>query len=419
MKIMNPSCKYFIHITIIVILLTSSSEQACDRPFEGFGVHLGQLGSFNKTSYNNQQSVLDHLYADLGLRLFRTEYLSKFSPAEDVYTIDCIDEQTCAWIRMHSLISNYPDVSLFASVWSPPLYMKDRFHQLKSSYEWKYYNYLKNITQQIKHTFGLNIGPISLINEPENVFAPWEHTVMGPRQLCRLIDMYKDELLSVCPENSYFWITKLYLNYRDISTNCYSSCSIISTHGYYVNTNLLSSNRFQVYYDTGQNKHSYDKPIWMTEICSTLPGTKNSIQEAIDLGVSIVNFIGHTCVTRYYYWLAFTLFPSGESLIWLTPKTNATGIQQTLFFPKKYFAYRHFTRASFPGNRRVRQCSTDSFYCLTFDNNYVFVNNQQDKAIKLKYEVPLCCTTRENDWICGRYVGLIPPKSICSVDLNS
>ena len=89
--------------------------------------------------------------------------------------------------------------------------------------------------------------------------------------------------------------------------------------------------------------------------------------------------------------IGWLLHFDGESLIWSTPKSNVTGVPQTLFLSKKYF-----TRSSFPDGRKVRQCSTDNLYYLAFDN-FVFINNKPDQTIKLVHRVPLCCTTAQAD----------------------
>lgn len=67
-----------------------------------------------------------------------------------------------------------------ASVWSPPSYMKDPLFELflLSGQERNYYYFIKNITAIIKDQFNINIERVSPINEPENVAATWEHTIV-------------------------------------------------------------------------------------------------------------------------------------------------------------------------------------------------------------------------------------------------
>lgn len=96
-----------------------------------------------------------------------------------------------------------------ASVWSPPHYMKNEaLHTLLISEEANYLHFLKNVTKLMKDEFDISIERISPVNEPENVFAVWEHTSMTPQQLCRMVHDFNDPLVSVCPENSYFWISE-------------------------------------------------------------------------------------------------------------------------------------------------------------------------------------------------------------------
>ena len=70
----------------------------------------------------------------------------------------------------------YPNPSIMASVWSPPYYMKDMERvSLKPEYEQLYYYYIKNITQLIHDKYGLVVERVSPVNEPENIFAVWDH----------------------------------------------------------------------------------------------------------------------------------------------------------------------------------------------------------------------------------------------------
>jgi O-glycosyl hydrolase len=112
-------------------------------------------------------------------------------------------------MQIHQEISKYPNISLIASVWSPPHYMKNPLlHTLLIEEEPNYHFYLKNITTLMKQQFNLDVEAVSPVNEPENIFAPWEHTNMSPQQLCRMVRDFNDSLVSICPENSYFWISE-------------------------------------------------------------------------------------------------------------------------------------------------------------------------------------------------------------------
>src|ERR1700690_1213193 len=103
-------------------------------------------------------------------RHFRTSYEPYLSPSPDVYDISCpsAPNTTCqrSWTTMLATLSNrtrYSDpFTLFASIWSPPEYMKDKdLQQLLRPFEPAYYHYLKNITQLIESTYGLRVERIS------------------------------------------------------------------------------------------------------------------------------------------------------------------------------------------------------------------------------------------------------------------
>lgn len=66
-----------------------------------------------------------------------------------------------------------------ASIWSPPTYMKDlQADTLNVTQENEYHYFIRNVTALIKSQFNIEIERVSPINEPENIFATWEHTDM-------------------------------------------------------------------------------------------------------------------------------------------------------------------------------------------------------------------------------------------------
>ncbi|KAJ6627321.1 hypothetical protein Bhyg_16539, partial [Pseudolycoriella hygida] len=192
--------------------------------------------------------------------------------------------------------------------------MKNDFYQLLPAYETAYLYFIRNITEIMKKDFNIEIEKVSPVNEPENVFAPWDHTFMSPLQLCRIIKSYNDSLISVCPENSWISVTNAYYNIL----GCNQPCHIKATHSYALNTDLTSSNFKLAYYDLSRYYYrGTSGPLWMTEVCSTfLDSDTNEMNEALDFATNIVNFVGATCVQRYYFYYAYTNGHSGESLIW-------------------------------------------------------------------------------------------------------
>jgi hypothetical protein len=172
------------------------------------------------------------------------------------------------------------------------------------------------------------------------------------------------------------------------------------------------------YYD----QQKYDRkvpgmPIWQTEVSSTFGrASERQMEEALDMAVNIVNFVGHTCIQRYYFWLSYTLGSSGESLIWGTDAGD-------LRLPKKYHTYRHFTQASFGGEKRVSKCGKENLpevHCIKFgDNHAVFVNPLANRVPDWNQTIScdtgsFCCTTELNDWDCSGTGSELPQESICS-----
>lgn len=388
--------------------------------------------------------MLTFSYAFLFSRHFRTSYEINFSPEPDKYEISCPDltkrDPICSWIRLHNYLSNLTDIKVFASVWSPPHYMKNRAYQLLPKYEIPYLHYLKNVTSLIHSQFNISIENISPVNEPENVFAVWDHTNMLPAQLCRIIHDYNDPLISICPENSYFWVSRIYDTFTstDSSFNCSHYCQIMATHAYALNVEKLLA-----YYDLVKYPNrGTTRPIWQTEVSSTYTdASKTEMGEALDLAENIINFVSITCIQRYYFWYSYTNGSSGESLIW--GKDNGT----TLYLPKKYFVYKLFISASntlnngpvkvnscdFPASIPVAVSSAhpssspqdeitagNDFACIQFGNvDRVLLNKESNsREILDKQECSsLCCTTETEDFICSSTETpghtVIPARSVC------
>lgn len=141
------------------------------------------------------------------------------------------------------------------------------------------------------------------------------------------------------------------------------------------------------------------------------------MQEALDLAINIVNFVGTTCVQRYYFWLAYTLGASGESLIWGDPHGK-------LILPKKYFVYKHFVQASntINGSVEVKKCNdseaSGGLLCIQFgEKGRIMVNTEFSQKPLGKHECSLlCCTTEIKDNSCdnkGFTSSNIPARSVC------
>lgn len=356
-------------------------------------------------------------------RLFRTSYEQQFSTENNKYEIKCTDAYTCSWVNVHKIVSSFPDVKIFASIWSPPHYMKNKSYQLLPEFETDYLHFIRNITALMKRNFNIEIERVSPVNEPENIFAPWDHTNMSPLQLCRIINNYNDPLISVCPENSWFSVTHVYYNIF----NC-MACDVKATHTYALNTDLTSSNFKLAYYDLERYKfRGTSGPLWMTEVCSTyLDSNENEIDEAMDLAINIVNFVGVTCVQRYYFYYAYTYGPSGESLIW----GNADG---DLYLPKKFYVYKLFVRASnttytqtevticdnLPFGQMQNTNIVKNLPCIQFgDVDRVIVNKESSrKQLEDHQCTSLCCVTEKEDFVCNE-TQYLPPKSVCHCALN-
>lgn len=393
---------------ILILITLPKYGFGCNANFEGFGVFLGSLTHLNSSGFQYLSQIIDSVYNDLLIRYYRTEILPSFSPSQDVYRISCIDTLTCSWISLHKNISKLNNIDFFASIWSPPHYMKDVLRRLNKEYEFAFYYFITNITQIIKSNFNITLDKISIDNEPENIFAPWEQCFMTPRQLCGLVERYNDPRLQYCTENSYFKVTRSYMSYSSRDISCKTACKTVVSHAYHLS--LKPPNSFKAYYDTTPRPSFTSSPFWITEVSSTFTDAfEHQIQEAIDLATSIINFVGFTCVQRYYFWLIYSHDFFGESLIWL--------VDGNLYYPKKYYAFRYFTQAAF-NSKQALLCSRSNYLCLRIGNQLIFVNNKYNSTT-ITTTCNLCCTTKDYDHYCTDKCNQLPPRSICGCALKS
>lgn len=298
--------------------------------------------------------------------------------------------------------------------------MKTILNTLPTSQERNFHHFITNVTKLIYEQFNhLTIERISPVNEPENLFASWEHVVMLPQQLCRMVSEFNDATISICPESSYFTTSVIFSN--SSIPACLDACEIFGTHAYELN--LDEDINFRAHYDLTPRDRiiPYHIPIWQTEVSTTINAVAtNQMRDALDLAINIVNFVGHTCVQRYYFWLSYTLNPSGESLIW----GDDEGV---LTLPKKYFAYKHFTLAAFDSaNMVVKNDPIVGVSYLTFGKwKAVFVNNlNSTQAVNRTEGVSnvcfrLICTTDSDDWhLLPKSLSIVlPAESVCSCTL--
>lgn len=399
-----------IMLLIMLLCIAIGSSTDCKYPFEGFGVFLGRLEHFNKTSQAQRELLMDKFYNDLKIRLYRSEYLPQFSQSDNNYKIECTDVKSCSWMSMHSMLGKLPDKDLLISIWSPPYYMKNMARQLKTEYENMYREYLNNITALVATDYNTTVSQISLANEPENMFASWDECTMSAAQMCRLVKNYEEPYFSVCPENAYYWVSQIYKDYKSHGINCQEACKTLITHAYVPNLKFWTPYFGTMYYDLNVHPQP-SSPVWITEVSSTqFYEDFHQMMEALDMSESVINFVGTTCVQRFYYWLGYIQAKSsGEALIWGIKKVFHPEI--TLYYPKKYFAYRHFTRASF-GSANRTLCSTSEYKCLQFNNKKVYLNRQK-KPVLLGKACNLCCTDSVDDWRCF-HNNTLPTESICS-----
>lgn len=238
---------------------------------------------------------------------------------------------------------------MFASTWTPPLYMKtntssvsgQNFNGLNySCCSTDFANYVAGFTKAYQDE-GINFYGVSPSNEPENVFSSWASSYWTAAHLGQFITNNLRPALNakgltttkiISSENAAWGTANTFLSSMDKS-----NVDILAGHGYVEIGDLILGKRGLNPNPVIWNYATGNKPVWMTEACDDSGVYDGTMVGGLKLAVNMHQFLAVCNVNAYVYWLGMLAFNNNESLI----GANADG---SLVYPKTFDVMGQFTR---------------------------------------------------------------------------
>ncbi|AOM76294.1 glycoside hydrolase [Pedobacter steynii] len=252
------------------------------------------------------------------------------------------------WI-LKKIKERYQVPIMFASTWTPPLYMKTNpnsesgkwFNGLNfSTSSTAFARYLAGFAKAYQNE-GINFYAISPSNEPENVFSDWDASYWNSAHLGEFVTNNLRPALNqqglgstkiLSSENAAWGTANTFLAGMDRS-----NVDILAGHGYVEIGELITGKRGLNQNPVTWNYATGNKPVWMTETSDDGGTYDNTIGGGLKLATSMHKFLAECNVNAFVYWLGMLAIRNNESLIC----TNGDG---SLDFPKTYDVMGQFSR---------------------------------------------------------------------------
>ncbi|MBC9794458.1 glycoside hydrolase [Sinomicrobium weinanense] len=341
------------------------------QQIDGFGAFGGRITPFFESP--KRDSIMEYLWGQTGLKLnmLRGKVLHTYPFDQESRTVTIkpanvsIDVDTNGdvyqglsdeekehlgqvWI-LKKARERYNVPVVFASTWTPPLYMKKdptnisatNFNGLDySTSSTAFARYVAGFAKAFKEE-GIEFYGISPSNEPENVFSSWDASYWTPRHLGEFISNNLRPALNeeglqdmkiISSENAAWGTANTFLSTMDKS-----NVDILAGHGYVEIGDIILGKR-----GLNQNPSIWtyatgNKPVWVTEASDDSGVYDNTMTGGIKLATNMHKLLAECNVNAYVYWLGMLAIRNNESLIC----TNSDG---TLDFPRTYDVMGHYSR---------------------------------------------------------------------------
>ncbi|WP_201747923.1 glycoside hydrolase [Chitinophaga vietnamensis] len=338
---------------------------------EGFGAFAGRATPFFES--NQRDSIMKQLWGSDGLQLniIRGEimYTYPFDKSTGTVTIKpagtdvTTDVNSAAYQALNAdqkaqlaqlwilkkVKERYQVPLMFASAWTPPLYMKTNTSQVSAKNfnglnfnccSTDFANYIAGFTQAYQ-TEGINFYGVSPANEPENVFSDWASSYWDATHLGQFITNNLRPALNskglsgvkiIASENAAWGTANNFLSSMDKS-----NVDILAGHGYVEIGDLILGKRGLNQSQVTWNYATGNRPVWMTEASDDSGTYDNTMTGGLKLATNMHKFLAECNVNAYVYWLGMLAIRNNESLIC----TNSDG---TLDYPKMYDVMGQYSR---------------------------------------------------------------------------
>ncbi|MBB5620558.1 O-glycosyl hydrolase [Pedobacter cryoconitis] len=346
------------------------------QKIEGFGAFGGRITPFFESP--KRDSIMNYLWGQTGLQLtiIRGKIIRSYpfdkqtgvvsikpagadidmdinSAAYKKLTEDEKEQIGQLWILKNAK-ERYQLPIMFASAWTPPLYMKTNpgsesaknFNGLDfKCCSTDFARYLSGFTKAYQNE-GINFYAISPTNEPENIFSDWDASYWDSKHLGEFVSNNLRPALNaagltatkiISSENAAWGTANSFLSGMDKS-----NADILAGHGYVEIGDLIFGKRGLNQDPKPWSFATGNKPVWLTETSDDGGTYDGTITGGLKLATSMHKFLAECNINAFVYWLGMLAIKNNESLI----GTNSDG---SLEFPKTYEVMGQFSRAIHPG----------------------------------------------------------------------
>jgi glucuronoarabinoxylan endo-1,4-beta-xylanase len=237
---------------------------------------------------------------------------------------------------------------LFASAWTPPLYMKrdttslsgKSFNGINNNFAPDFAKYMAGFTRAFQKE-GVDFYAVSPTNEPDNILNDWDASYWTPEQLGEFttkllrpaLDKQGLKDIKIMSGEAAAWATANSL----LTDMDKSKVDILAGHGYVEIADLIFGKRGLNQRPKPWDFNTKNKPVWLTETSEDGAEYNNTMTAGLNLATSMHKFLAECNVNAFVYWLGMLNIKNQEALIC----ANSDG---DLEFPKTYDVMGQFSR---------------------------------------------------------------------------
>jgi len=332
------------------------------QEIEGFGGAGAYYESLIRNLREPQRSeVLDLLFSELGINIYRLRVWTRIEPENDDN-----DPNNFNWSRFYFSSASDAQVwtaqqakargvtKFMASVWSPPGWMKNTGREpgggylLPEMYQ-EFAEFLAAYIIGYKEKFGIEIGWISIQNEPDFSTEGWETCTYTPEQMRDVIKVVGAKLRAeglstqiMAPETAG---CSSALNYiRVIMSDPVAAQYVkVFTHHLYGGDYYEPDEKISAMKELAKTREIYYRPIWQTEYSDG--EYRGTLKEALATAHHIHNVLTFENASAYLFWSLF--WPNEGGLITIYPNNNSYRVNPV------YYAFKQYSKFIQPGSRRI------------------------------------------------------------------
>ena len=375
------------------------------QQIDGFGASVAfQESSLVNLPEPKRSQALDLLFGDLGATILRFRInadLERTNDNADPFDTDLSSynwnsNSDARWVAQQALARGVID-TVWAACWSPPGWMKDNGdsnnggHVLPSMYD-ELAEYYYAYTYGMQSFYGFPIHMISLFNEPgfETTYESTETTPAEYRDILKVVGQrFVDEGLA---DVGFLGPDTINPNHPTSGGKSFLDAII----GDPVAAAFLSVGATHQYGETGSfdwvgfasRCQSLNIPAWQSEMAKLNDAT-DDISGALEMNWWMWIALAQGNCSSWHHW----------SYYWLQEAGKAQGLMSIsgrppsdFSIPKRYYAFKQFSRLVLPGSIRVHAASdSPDLYALAFkrpDELIVIAFNRTGSDIPATFSVP-------------------------------